>query len=382
MTSGNNKREGMERPRVLVIDNSVDFTGGLNSALRGCELLKGYFDFSFLVPSGSLAGTYIKEHGFALFELPMKEIRKNIFSLLVYFPFLLLNSFRLARLARRNKFELMVSNDFYNLILPVYKSMGGTVPYICYVRFLPSKFPKLLVRMWCYWHERWAVTMISVSEIVKRELNLVKEVIVISNEFPRKKIDYTVPEPGIILYPANYIYGKGHLHALQCFARLQPTVGRWRLKFIGGDMGLSKNKLYKKRLMEKGHQLGIDRQVEWGEFSRDIERDYLDAAVVLNFSESESFSLTCLEAMFYGRPVLATRSGGPQEIIENRRTGVLVDVGDVDAMTEELRVLIANPALRNELARSAYDHVRDRFDLTKIQNQLCEVYSQAIAKAG
>ena len=77
-------------------------------------------------------------------------------------------------------------------------------------------------------------------------------------------------------------------------------------------------------------------QVEWHAFAEKISEEYLDAAIVLNFSESESFSLTCLEAMFYGRPVIATRSGGPSEIIDHNESGILVDVKDVDAMANAM----------------------------------------------
>jgi len=56
-------------------------------------------------------------------------------------------------------------------------------------------------------------------------------------------------------------------------------------------------------------------------------------------SESESFGVVCVEALACGRPVVATRSGGPEEIV-TERDGVLVPARDVDALAEGLRTVL------------------------------------------
>ena len=195
----------MNKPQVLIVENSVDFTGALNSALRSCELLKDHFRFFFLLPAASKAVKYVTQKGFGVYELPMKEIRRNAGSMLLYFPYLIMNAIRLIKLARTARIDLMVSNDFYNMILPVYKLMGGNIPYVCYVRFLPSRFPHFLVQCWCRLHDRYAAVIISVSEIVKRELPRQRKVVVISNELPLQPVDFIEPNSETILYPANLL---------------------------------------------------------------------------------------------------------------------------------------------------------------------------------
>ena len=145
-------------------------------------------------------------------------------------------------------------------------------------------------------------------------------------------------------------------------------------------MGLDKNKQFKKNLMLKSTEMGLQNCVEWEGFSEHMDQEYLQASIVLNFSESESFSFTCQEAMFYGRPVVATKSGGPQEIIEHGKSGLLVDVGDVQSMIHALEELISKPEKRNIMALRAYHHVRERFDLGRTRNLLISVYSNALSR--
>ena len=143
-------------------------------------------------------------------------------------------------------------------------------------------------------------------------------------------------------------------------------------------MGLEKNKEFKKQLIERTQRLHLESQIEWHDFAEKISEEYLNAAIVLNFSESESFSLTCLEAMFYGRPVIATRSGGPSEIIDHNESGILVDVKDVEAMASALEELISSPEKREQMSRLAYERVRLKFSYQNTIGRLGEVYKAAI----
>lgn len=371
----------MSKPRILIIENSVAVTGALISIIRSSQGLSHHYDFVFLLPRNSEALNSVKSMGFETLEFPMREIRKNISSVIVYLPSLVYNTQRLFKLVRKLRIDLIVVNDFYNLLPPVYKMFGGHVPYVCYVRFLPSKFPPALVKTWCALHHRYAHTTIAVSEAVKRELANKENVVVIGNELPLEDIPFL---PGndstTILYPANYIQGKGHEYALQSWAMISKKHPLWKLRFVGGDMGLEKNKEFKNELIEMSENLQLKDSVEWCNFSEKIADEYLAAAFVLNFSESESFSMTCLEAMFYGRPVIATRSGGPSEIIDQNESGILVDLQDTSAMANAIDHLIGNPLIRERMAKFAYARVREKFNFENTIGKLGTVYQEALRK--
>ena len=82
--------------------------------------------------------------------------------------------------------------------------------------------------------------------------------------------------------------------------------------------------------------------------------DYLQAADLGLFaSDSESFCLSILEAMCFGRPSVATRVGGIPEVVEDGVSGVLVPPGDAAALARAIEILIADPAFRIKLGRAA-----------------------------
>ncbi len=369
----------MAKPRILIIENSTDVTGALNSILRSSHFLSDLYEFTFILPRKSKATEYVKKQGFHCLELPMKEMRKNFFSLLLYFPFLIFNTIKITRLMRTLRIDLIVNNDFYNLLPATCTFFGGKIPYVCYVRFLPSKFPSLLVRLWSGLHERYALIIIAVSNAVKTELPNQNKVVVVGNELPQTEdAAYAPSESTLLLYPANYIRGKGHDYALESFAVIAKKYPDWKLRFVGSDMNLQKNKDFKTALIKRAEELHISNQIEWLGFSDDIARLYTASSIILNFSESESFSLTCLEAMFYGRAVVATACGGPSEIIDANETGILVPVNDLKAMAKGIEFLISHPKEREIMASRAYQKVRVKFSNQNTIQKLGEVYSRAI----
>jgi L-malate glycosyltransferase len=371
----------MNKPRILIIENSVAVTGAFKSILRSSQGLSDRFEFVFLFPQQSSVVSTVRAMGFEAYEVPMQEVRKNTLSIIRYLPALLYNTRRLSGLVKQARIDLMVVNDFYNLLPPVYKMFGGNLPYVCYVRFLPSKFPAVLVKTWSALHNRYAEITVAVSEAVKRELTIKKNVVVIGNELPHEdSAPMPNPDSATILYPANYIRGKGHEYALQSWAMIAKNHPQWKLRFVGGDMSLKKNKEFKTELVEMCNKLQLKDSVEWSDFSERISDEYLAASFVLNFSESESFSMTCLEAMFYGRPVIATRSGGPSEIIDQNESGILVNLRDTSAMADAIDYLIRNPLAREQMARLAYARVREKFSFENTISKLGEVYQEALRK--
>ena len=85
------------------------------------------------------------------------------------------------------------------------------------------------------------------------------------------------------------------------------------------------------------------------------------ADVVVQKSLAEGFGLTVAEAMWKGRPVVASRVGGIQDQIEDGRTGVLVDPHDLRALGERLSELLDDPHGAERLGAAAQERVRDHF---------------------
>lgn len=91
-------------------------------------------------------------------------------------------------------------------------------------------------------------------------------------------------------------------------------------------------------------------------------------------SHHETFGVVCAEALAAGVPVVTTASGGPQEFIDDSN-GMVVPVGDVDALADGLQQVLGRSWDRAAIAWQA----RSRFAAGPVVDQLEAVYRQAIS---
>ncbi len=90
------------------------------------------------------------------------------------------------------------------------------------------------------------------------------------------------------------------------------------------------------------------------------------ADVVLQPSASESFGLSILEALSTGVPVVATRCGGPEEVVLHGECGFLSEVGDVEEMAENCLRLLTDDELYGRFSRKAREHAVANYNISKI----------------
>jgi phosphatidylinositol alpha-1,6-mannosyltransferase len=96
-------------------------------------------------------------------------------------------------------------------------------------------------------------------------------------------------------------------------------------------------------------------------------------------SRGEGFGLVYLEAMACGKPVIGGAHGGAPEVIDDGKTGYLVQHGDGDQLATSLETLLADPALGREMGARGRERVEKEFrfnvfakSLKKLLRDLCE----------
>lgn len=377
------------KPLVLVVDNSTAVTGALNAMQHATTPLRAAGgQFAYVLPSGSTARPVLEAKGYSVYELPFVEISRRKASLLRYAPMLLLNGWRLYRLAHRTGAQVIHLNDFYNLTGYVARFLSlGRLQVITHVRFLPQSLPQPLARTWRWLSTRLASRTVCVSQAVGRYFAGAANATVIYDPLPgteRHPLPPHQPRPDgtvELLYLSNYIRGKGQDLALAAFGPAYAQNNRLRLRLVGGDMGLAKNREFRQQLEAAVQQQGLGEVVHFEGFATDVEAAIKAADIVLNFSESESFSLTCLDALFYGTPLIASDCGGPAELFENGRSGLLVPNRDVAAMTAAISQLAADAALRARFAEAGRAFVRQKFAPAHTYEALGRLYRQVLAGA-
>jgi L-malate glycosyltransferase len=113
-------------------------------------------------------------------------------------------------------------------------------------------------------------------------------------------------------------------------------------------------------------RLGLSDRVIVRENVRDME-DYLQAADIGLFtSETESFCLSILEAMYFACPSVAPQVGGIPEVVQDKISGLLMPFGDCEKLGRAVQSLIQNATLRRELGLAAKRRAHDEFSVSVI----------------
>lgn len=106
----------------------------------------------------------------------------------------------------------------------------------------------------------------------------------------------------------------------------------------------------------------------------DAERLLCAIDVFVSASETESFGLAIAEAMAAGTAVVATRTEGAQEVIEDQQTGLLVPIGDVERIAESVCELMGNSERRREIGARAQDATNTKFSLKRMVDEIEKIY--------
>lgn len=138
---------------------------------------------------------------------------------------------------------------------------------------------------------------------------------------------------------------------------------------FGGDGEVEKNKAL-------AEELGIANHCEFHGWVSGAEREglFARAAVYCLPSKNEGLPMSVLEAMARGIPTVATPVGGVPQVIEDGVSGFLVDVDDVDALSDRLNILLDKPGLRENVGAASHNTVTRLFNVGGSIKQLLALY--------
>lgn len=309
----------------------------------------------------------------AVYRLPIRPLRRGVGAVLAYLPALAVAAIGLRWLTWRDRATALVINDFHLMHGAFCRLLGFRGRVLTWVRIDPAAFGAGVSKIWLRLAAAMSDRLIAVSLHIQGRMprDLQTELLYDAlAELPSPAAQL----PGRFVFVGNYIPGKGQDHAIEAFAALVKEQPYLKLDFYGGDMGLAKNRAYREQLAARVVALGLENCVRLHGFVKVPSEVMTDALAALNFSASESFSMAVLEASAIGLPVIATRSGGPAEIIEDDVTGLLVPPGNIKAMTDAMRTLANDTLLAAKMGAAARDHVTKHFSFERFRTQLTDIF--------
>lgn len=111
----------------------------------------------------------------------------------------------------------------------------------------------------------------------------------------------------------------------------------------------------------------------------DIARLYKEARFFVLPSEcNENCPVTVLEAFTYGKPVIASRTGGTPELVNEGADGLLFDPGDWQALASHMQALIREPDLAAQMGKSGRAKVEERYSIRAYIESMLQIYAKVL----
>lgn len=133
---------------------------------------------------------------------------------------------------------------------------------------------------------------------------------------------------------------------------------------------------YKPALSSLSKKLRVEKEVQFLGFQDNVSSYIRQADIILVLSIwQEPFPLAIIESMANGKPVIATKTGGIPEIIEDGVNGLLVlPERAPEEVAEKVIYLINNPLVKQRIAENGLKRVQQNFNIEKLTNSLSQIY--------
>lgn len=152
---------------------------------------------------------------------------------------------------------------------------------------------------------------------------------------------------------------------------LKKDFGDIRLKIIG-------NGIEKDNLIKIVDDLNLNDQVD---FLSDLEyceviKEMKRSSILVLPSTREGFGMVLAEANACSIPVIAYKSGGVVEVIEDGKNGFLVKPHDINELSDKIRFLLLNEDTRRDMGNYGRKKVQESFNWEKIVDEIIEIYKK------
>jgi glycosyltransferase involved in cell wall biosynthesis len=109
---------------------------------------------------------------------------------------------------------------------------------------------------------------------------------------------------------------------------------------------------------------------------------YAGSDIIALSSLNEGTPVSLVEALASEKPVVSTRVGGVESIVEHGISGFLCDKDDTEAFAQHLATLVNDDTLRMQMGKAGPDHVRTRFSYQRLVRDMQAMYEGLLAKKG
>ncbi|MBS1725189.1 MAG: glycosyltransferase family 4 protein [Armatimonadetes bacterium] len=190
-------------------------------------------------------------------------------------------------------------------------------------------------------------------------------------EFPlREDFDRERFDPPVFLVASRLTLYKGIHFAIKAASILNKKDSKtpWQLWIAGhGDAGTME--FFRNMVTE----LGVEHRVQFiGKHSRESTFAHMQraTAVISPSVFDEPFGNTNIEALASGTPLIASRSGAIEEIVEHGKSGLIYERDNADELAHHMQLVLANPELRRTMQIEGMKRIREKFTQDRVIDEV------------
>jgi len=294
-------------------------------------------------------------------------------------------------LVKKHKIDIIEAPDwtgitaFMKYKIPLVIRLHGTDSYFCNLEQRPQKKKN-------YYYEKIALSsataIISVSaftaQSTKQLFHLDATIAVIHNLIdaslfvPREK---TRKEKSI-LYFGSVIRKKGVLALAKAFTLLHKAYPQAQLVYLGKDV---KDYKEQKSTVALIKEIVSESAIESIQFVSEVSYDQVqefigEASVVCLPSYAEAFPMTWLEAMAMQKPMVTSNIGWASEIMEDHKTGIMVDPSNTQDLANALQYVLENERVAEQFGKAAREKLVTKFNRETIVQQNISFYKKVLGQ--
>ena len=158
---------------------------------------------------------------------------------------------------------------------------------------------------------------------------------------------------------------EGFLRLINIWKLIQDSgeFNDWKLHIVGeGDL--------KEQIKTKIENLNLSNSIILKPFTTEVEKEYLSARIYAMTSHFEGLPMVLIEAQSYALPTIAFDvATGPSDIIEDEKSGYLIEDNNLDEYANKLKILMQDESLRAKMGEKSKEIVKNKFSKEVVMKQ-------------
>jgi len=183
-----------------------------------------------------------------------------------------------------------------------------------------------------------------------------------------------VTPPMKVAVVCRMIQSKGVIDSVEAVRRVRATGAQIELHLFGDPDPANPRSIPQATLERWSTEPGI----RWHGRVSDVAQIWREHHVAMLLSHGEGLPRSLVEAAAAGRPIVATDVPGCREVVRDGKEGILVPLGDVDAVARALTALAGDQALRQRLGAAANARFHERFTAAAVRQTVRDLYRSLV----